>query len=88
LGGLRALGTWGAAWFIENCSARLARIIDDSESKSSDNSSDIQLLLEVVYRDYKIVDVRNVSDEPQSFFSERDSFEYIREQYEKANTHM
>jgi hypothetical protein len=88
LGGLRALGTWGAAWFIENCSARLARIIDDSESKSSDNSSDIQLLLEVVYRDYKIIDVRNVSDEPESFFTERDSSEYIREQYDNANTHM
>ena len=88
LGGLRALGTWGAGWFIENCSARLARIIDDNESKSSDNSSDIQLLLEVVYRDYNIIDVRDVSDKPESFFLERDSCEYIRAKYEKANPHM
>ena len=46
------------------------------------------MLLEVVYRDYKIIEVQNVSDKSESFFAERDSYEYIREQYDKANTLM
>ena len=88
LGGIRALGTWGAGWFIENCYAQLAKIIDESESKLGNQLPDIQLLLEVTYRDYKIIEVRNVSDETSKFFEQRNSLDFIREQYNTANTHM
>lgn len=88
LGGIRALGTWGAGWFIENHSAELAKIVDNIESESTEDTPDIQLLLEVTYRNYSIIDVRNVSDEDNLFFSNRNSDEYIQKQYRQANTHM
>jgi hypothetical protein len=89
LGGIRGLGTWGAGWFIENCSAHLAKIIDESEEdKSGGKVVDIQLLLEVTYRNYKILEVRNVSEQSADFFAERDSLDYIKQQYSNANTYM
>lgn len=57
--GVRGLGTWGAAWFL------------DRRSKSFleyDSFSDIQLLLEVTYVNGRILDVIDVSDRPASYF--------------------
>ncbi len=57
--GIRGLGTWGAGWFIDRRSGQLTRYGDHE---------DIQLLLEVRYADNRIVDVINVSEQPQEYF--------------------
>jgi hypothetical protein len=69
LAGLRGLGTWGAAWFID-------RKFHNFENL--DDNKDIQYLLEVEYRDGRIFDVRDVSDKPQSYFDFENSISGIR----------
>lgn len=69
LAGLRGLGTWGAAWFID----RKYRYF---ESLKEDRN--IQFLLEVEYRDGRIYDVHDVSDKPQRYFSHENSLTCIR----------
>jgi hypothetical protein len=58
--GIHGLGTWGAGWFID-------RKYEFFSKYSEDN--DIQLLLEVTYRDNKIDDVKDVSEETKAYFS-------------------
>ncbi|MGA3285102.1 MAG: hypothetical protein ABSD57_11680 [Verrucomicrobiota bacterium] len=77
LGGLRGLGTWGAAWFLD-------RRYNNFEGLEKDE--DTQFLLEVTYRNGRIHDVTIVSDKPQSYFDREDSDERVREVIELYKT--
>jgi Domain of unknown function (DUF4062) len=74
--GIRGLGTWGAAWFVDK---------NYRTFRDCDPSADIEMLLEVTYRDGDVRAVRDVSSEPQSYFVEQNSTDAInraiREQY-------
>jgi hypothetical protein len=59
LAGLRGLGTWGAAWFIDRRYKAF---------QGFDESDNIELLLQVTFRDGRILNVVDVSDEPAEFF--------------------
>lgn len=59
IAGIRGLGTWGAAWFID----RKYKLLTDISEED-----DVQLLLEVEFRGGSIFDVKNVSDKPQEYF--------------------
>lgn len=59
--GIRGLGTWGAAWFVDRNYKFLQTLGEEQ---------DIQLLLEVTFCDDRILDVKNVSDKPAAFFDE------------------
>ena len=61
LAGLRGLGTWGAAWYLDRMYPAFRKMEGDEN---------VQLLLEVEYRDGRIYAVRDVSDKPQSYFKE------------------
>lgn len=69
LAGLRGLGTWGAAWFID----RKYHTFEPQYEKR-----DIQFLLEVEYRDGRIFDVRDVSNKGQDYFDEENGISQIR----------
>jgi hypothetical protein len=69
LAGLRGLGTWGAAWFIDRKYEAFERLED---------KQDFQFLLEVEYRNGRIFDVRDVSDEPQSYFHAENRISLIK----------
>jgi hypothetical protein len=81
IGGVRGLGTWGAGWFIDHQAKELPKAINPNSP-----SDDVQILLEVTYRDYRIKGVRNVSNETQEFFDRRFSDEFIREELRSAQT--
>lgn len=68
LGGIRGLGTWGAAWFID----RKFKFFEEIEE-----NADIQILLEVIYSNGRIFDVIDVSDRPQAYFDKENSDERI-----------
>ncbi len=57
--GIRGLGTWGAAYFLDRRSKILLNY---------DPSTDIQILLEVTYWDGRILEITDVSDKPSSYF--------------------
>jgi len=57
--GIRGLGTWGAAWFIDK---------EYKQLKNFDDDENIELLLEITYQDGRIFSVTNVSDKPESYF--------------------
>jgi hypothetical protein len=59
--GVRGLGTWGAAWFVDKEYMQLQRF---------DESENIELLLEITYRDGKILQVSDVSAKPADYFRE------------------
>ncbi|MDD4051007.1 MAG: hypothetical protein PHR28_03770, partial [candidate division Zixibacteria bacterium] len=61
IAGIHGLGTWGAAWYIDRKYNELEKLV---------STGDVQLLLEVEYRDGRIAAVRNVSDKPQSYFDD------------------
>jgi len=69
LAGLRGLGTWGAAWFIDRKYDHFMRYRPDQ---------DIQMLIEVEYREGRVSDVRDVSAEPQSYFDQENNLATIR----------
>lgn len=69
LAGLRGLGTWGAGWFMDRNYNQFLKYEDDQN---------IQLLLEAEYRDGRIFDVRDVSNEPQEYFDEQNSESFIK----------
>jgi len=70
LAGLRGLGTWGAGWFLD----RRCREFD--KVKNYDN---LQFLLEIEYRDGRIYAVRDVSEEPQTYFDNELKIKTIRD---------
>ena len=73
LAGLRGLGTWGAAWFID----RQYQAFEDLDEKK-----DFQFLLEVEYRDGRICEVRDVSNKPQRYFDDENNLQVIRRNIE------
>jgi hypothetical protein len=79
LGGIRGLGTWGAAWYIDHCISELAQTSKDTEG-------DIQILFEVVYKNYHIRQVKNVSDQKPEFFEERGTNNYVKRECNHAMT--
>lgn len=81
VGGIRGLGTWGVGWFIDHRAQQLARVINQSEP-----DGDLQVLLEVTYRNYRIKDVRSVGHEAPEYFGRRFSDDFIQEELRKAET--
>lgn len=77
IAGIHGLGTWGAAWYID----RKYGVFKDDKLEG-----DIQLLVEVEYRNGRIYNVTDVSDKEQPYFnSENNSTtinKYIK-QFEK-----
>lgn len=69
IGGIRGLGSWGAGWFIDRRYTAF-RGLDENE--------DLQLLLEVICKDGRILDVRDVSAEPASYFRNENTLSQIR----------
>jgi hypothetical protein len=67
--GIRGLGTWGAAWFLDRKYQAFENL---------DEREDFQFLLEVEYRDGRIYDVRDVSDKPKEYFERENSIKTIR----------
>ncbi|MEJ2147588.1 MAG: DUF4062 domain-containing protein [Acidobacteriota bacterium] len=63
--GIRGLGTWGAAWYLDRCYGELQDKVPTEGS--------IQLLLKITYRNHRIASVEDVSHQTQAFFrSEND----------------
>lgn len=69
IAGIRGLGTWGAAWFIDR---------NYSQLKGYEDNKDIQLLLEVTYHNGRIVEVQNVSGKKKKYFDDQNSLARIR----------
>jgi hypothetical protein len=68
--GIRGLGTWGAAWYLDRRYNKFRNCEEDQT---------IQILLEVTYRDERIVEVEDVSDKPEEYFAEQNRIESVRE---------
>jgi hypothetical protein len=64
IAGIRGLGTWGAAWFIERRATELGRLAEEGHEDS------IQAILQVTYRDFHIEEVKDVSGESQEYFDQ------------------
>jgi len=80
--GIRALGTWGAARHIDRKYADIAALMKDDED-------DLQILLEVVYKDEQIIDQIDVSDKPCKYFEEQCRQEVVQrniKEYRGENT--
>lgn len=73
IAGIRGLGTWGASWYLDRKSKSLLNYPE---------TGNIQILLEVTYRDGRIADVEDVSDKPPGYFEERSRMTFIRNQIE------
>ena len=58
--GIRGVGTWGAAWFVDHEFRQLQHF---------SRTDDIQLLLEVTFRNGRIFQVTDVSGQPQEYFN-------------------
>ena len=69
LAGIRGLGTWGAAWFIDRKYHKFNKL---------DEKENFQYLLEVEYRDGRIFNVLDVSDKPKSYFDKEYKIHTIR----------
>jgi hypothetical protein len=69
LAGIRGLGTWGATWFIDKKLKELEVLPDDG---------DIQLLIEVLYKDGSIYDVKDVSSKTKKYFDDQNKIEVIK----------
>ena len=67
--GIRGLGTWGAAAFVETGYKALGGFEQDE---------DIQLLLEVTFVDKQVTEVRDVSGEPEGYFKKQIGLDQIR----------
>jgi len=70
IAGIRGLGTWGAAWFLDQRWEQLAKLCDEQKD-------DVQLLLEVTYKNGIIQNVRNVSDDLKEDFLVENELENI-----------
>lgn len=77
IAGIRGLGTWGAAWFLDRRYNSLKNYL-----KKDDN--DIQVLLEVTYKNEQIFDVKDVSKEPESYFEEENRLRTIVKNLKKG----
>jgi hypothetical protein len=81
--GIRGLGTWGAGWYLDHHAEDLAKL---SIETSEDGVSDLQVLLEVEYADYHIINVKDVSGQSAYYFNERYSHDYVREMSDRYNS--
>lgn len=63
IAGLHGLGNWGAAWYID-------RKYSDLDQFTDNQYDNIQILLEVIYQDGRISDVRSISDITQKEIDE------------------
>jgi hypothetical protein len=70
IAGIRGLGTWGAAWFIDRMSNYFVEY---------DENNDIQILLEVTYLNESISFVENVSDRDAAYFINENTTKRIKE---------
>ena len=79
--GIRGLGTWGSAWFIDRKYKHLPMVQDDEN---------IQILLEVIYQNDRIFDVIDVSEEPPEYFKEQNNLRVIKKtiRYFKESRHI
>jgi hypothetical protein len=78
VGGIRGLGTWGIGYLIDHESSQLARMCEARLVGAA--TADVALLVEVTYENFRITRVRDVSEQPHSFFVERYSSGYIKAQ--------
>jgi len=67
--GIRGLGTWGAAWYIDRKSSNFLKY---------ENHENIQIVLEVTYREDKIINAEDVSEMSQEYFNEQNSLKVIK----------
>lgn len=74
--GIRGLGTWGAGWFLFNKCEVFQKLVEPDEKN-------IQLLLEVTFKDEKIFDVKDVSNQPQSYFDNENNENVVYENIRK-----
>jgi hypothetical protein len=86
VGGIRGLGTWGVGWFLDHCTPQLEQSTKNSRRYKAQGKEDVQILLEVVYENYRVVSVRDVGNQNQRFFEERISDRYIQEQLSRAQS--
>jgi hypothetical protein len=75
IAGIRGLGTWGAGWFIDRRYKYLLPLEDKEDLQ-------FQLLLEVVYKNEHIHDVKDVSDKPASYFEKENDPAQIKKYIE------
>jgi hypothetical protein len=71
LAGIRGLGTWGASWFIDKKLKEIQKLPENEN---------IQLLVEVSYRDGAIYDVKDVSDKSKRYFEDQNKIEVIKKE--------
>ena len=76
LAGIRGLGTWGAAWFIDRVSGFFNK---------NDNKDNLQILLEVEYQKGIIVGVKDVSEKPSSYFRSENNLSTIEKNIREYN---
>lgn len=76
MAGIRGLGTWGVGWLIDHRARALRRIL-----RAPGNSRrNVQALLEVTYRNYRIRSVEDVSAKPEEYFRTRVSPSFVEEE--------
>lgn len=81
IGGIRGLGTWGVGHLIDHQSSMLVRIAN--QQILSDETADIQMLLEVTYENFRVTRAIDVSNMDEAFFTERYNEKYIKEHLER-----
>jgi len=73
--GLRGLGTWGAAWYLDRCTRELVeKLIDDKN---------LEIILEVTYKNGAIASVEDVTTKGQEYFSQATSKSSINGEIQK-----
>jgi hypothetical protein len=80
IAGIRGLGTWGAGWYIDRKHNEIAKKCEQNEN--------VQILLEVTYKDERILDVCDVSDKPEKYFKEQNSIKTIRHIIDEYKTRL
>jgi Domain of unknown function (DUF4062) len=72
--GIRGLGTWGAAWFLDRRARTLHKLPDEG---------DLQLLLEIRYENGNIADAYDVSDQPPEYFLQQNDPAFIGDEIDR-----
>ncbi len=80
IGGIRGLGTWGVGWYIDHFSEELTHQVKKFEEIGS---QDIQILLEVTYKNYRIQTVSDVSNKGQEYFDRQIDTDHIKKVYQE-----
>lgn len=80
MAGIRGLGTWGVGWYIDNCFDELASTVETI------NNRDIQIILEVEFCNYRIKNVKDVSNNDQEYFDQINSIDFIKQHIKKERS--